>query len=804
MKKILTATACLGLSLSVLAQTGMTHDGGAGTGYSRLNRTANAAGKGWERAIGVYQNSIIPFSLLEINSNPAWLPHPQATIPLGEVFSSNAGGADSYWRMRRQNTEYGLLFNNNNTHFGIQASDVNGDLFFNTGGANERVRINAAGQVGINLLSPNNINGGAFETNSQMDMTGPLFFSQSSTVTPRYTVIAGETTVQGNVTNLVRDGYRMEFDHNFTAPNQDYFIFTKTDGNQAPPDGGFAFISRGNDEAEILNMTINGFGRTYIGHSLANAAYANMNSATLGTRLTLETAATDAYFTSTMGSSGLRFTNMTAVISTPIANPGLGVLAVDKNGHVIYVKESAGAGGLGNNCTTGPQVPLTSNWEIPLGNNNFAFTGQGGTNINNVGIGTGCIPTAKLEILENSTVNGSTALKVTNNDNQGIGGDFIANGPYGVRAVALQQGSGLTTTGVYGEAKYNSTKANFGVEGWASLSTSGNYGGRFHAVSSINNANFNYGLEAEGANAITNYGAYIQGFSTSNPSTTQNIGVYTTAFKAGSGTGNSVALFAEVLNLSTAGDWAGIFNGDVNINGTGYYNGFTVITSDQTIKKNIKPVENALGIINKLSPKTYNLDNSNVPQMRFDGQNQKTQFGLIAQEVEKVLPEIVAEVKVPAKYDKEGKLINEAKDLKGVQYEELISILVKGMQEQQQQIDELKKQVAATSSNTTSTSDKSINNATIDLSDKNAIVLNQNVPNPFAEQTTITYTIPNDFSKAQIIFTNNEGKIINTFEIKEKGQGKLNVFASDLSSGSYNYTLVVDGKNIDTKRMVKD
>lgn len=39
--------------------------------------------------------------------------------------------------------------------------------------------------------------------------------------------------------------------------------------------------------------------------------------------------------------------------------------------------------------------------------------------------------------------------------------------------------------------------------------------------------------------------------------------------------------------------------------------------------------------------------------------------------------------------------------------------------------------------------------------------------------------------------------------ITKKGRGQLNVFASDLSSGMYTYSLVVDGKTIDTKKMVK-
>ncbi len=83
-------------------------------------------------------------------------------------------------------------------------------------------------------------------------------------------------------------------------------------------------------------------------------------------------------------------------------------------------------------------------------------------------------------------------------------------------------------------------------------------------------------------------------------------------------------------------------------------------------------------------------------------------------------------------------------------------------------------------------------------------MLNQNVPNPFAEQTVITYNIPEKYNFAQILFKTIEGKIIRTVDIDKKGQGRLNVFANDLSNGLYLYTLIVDGKIIDSKKMVKE
>lgn len=91
----------------------------------------------------------------------------------------------------------------------------------------------------------------------------------------------------------------------------------------------------------------------------------------------------------------------------------------------------------------------------------------------------------------------------------------------------------------------------------------------------------------------------------------------------------------------------------------------------------------------------------------------------------------------------------------------------------------------------------------VELSYRDIVVLNQNVPNPFAEQTTITYYLPENTVKAQMLFYNTQGKLIQSAELVQKGKGQLNVFANDLTNGVYTYTLVVDDKIIETKKMLK-
>jgi len=56
---------------------------------------------------------------------------------------------------------------------------------------------------------------------------------------------------------------------------------------------------------------------------------------------------------------------------------------------------------------------------------------------------------------------------------------------------------------------------------------------------------------------------------------------------------------------------------------------------------------------------------------------------------------------------------------------------------------------------------------------------------------------------AQIIFYDEFGSQIKVFNIEEKGMGQLNVSSSNLSSGMYSYSLIINDKVIDTKKMLK-
>lgn len=88
----------------------------------------------------------------------------------------------------------------------------------------------------------------------------------------------------------------------------------------------------------------------------------------------------------------------------------------------------------------------------------------------------------------------------------------------------------------------------------------------------------------------------------------------------------------------------------------------------------------------------------------------------------------------------------------------------------------------------------------VQLSD--GVMMNQNFPNPFSEETEITYFISDDVVNAQILFYNSAGKLIKSLAIDSRGEGSIVVSAQNLASGIYSYSIVADGKLIDTKQMV--
>ena len=128
---------------------------------------------------------------------------------------------------------------------------------------------------------------------------------------------------------------------------------------------------------------------------------------------------------------------------------------------------------------------------------------------------------------------------------------------------------------------------------------------------------------------------------------------------------------------------------------------------------------------------------------------------------------------------------------KSINYVEMIPLLVQSINELKLKIEELE-------------SKKGSETAIIDNVHENGVnaVLYQNDPNPFSVSSVVKLIIPNSANTAFMCIYDMTGKQIDKQTISERGNVSLMLNNEKLNSGMYLYSLIVDGKIIDTKRMI--
>lgn len=109
--------------------------------------------------------------------------------------------------------------------------------------------------------------------------------------------------------------------------------------------------------------------------------------------------------------------------------------------------------------------------------------------------------------------------------------------------------------------------------------------------------------------------------------------------------------------------------------------------SDEKLKKNIQPIQSSLSKILALQGVSFNWKDDIWPSK---AKQNPQEIGLIAQDVEKIVPEVVVEQQLIPDYENSP---NEAVTIKAVKYENLVALLIEGMKEQQEQINTLKETV---------------------------------------------------------------------------------------------------------------
>ena len=119
----------------------------------------------------------------------------------------------------------------------------------------------------------------------------------------------------------------------------------------------------------------------------------------------------------------------------------------------------------------------------------------------------------------------------------------------------------------------------------------------------------------------------------------------------------------------------------------------TITTSDIRLKENINPIPYGIKEVMKLKPSQYFWTDEQNIKRGVPLDQKRLKLGLIAQDLLEVVPEVVVTHQWVKKSEKENKtFILKENERLGVNYSELIPVLVKATQEQQLLIEKLKKE----------------------------------------------------------------------------------------------------------------
>ena len=249
-------------------------------------------------------------------------------------------------------------------------------------------------------------------------------------------------------------------------------------------------------------------------------------------------------------------------------------------------------------------------------------------------------------------------------------------------------------------------------------------------------------------------------------------------------------------DISVPGIYAGYFVGNVYVTGT--LTGNPVVNSDRRYKRNIAELstKTALSNILLMNPVEYNPkqmyvkskgDSAVVERPLYDEKSQlfqKKHYGLVAQDLQKLYPDLVYE-------DNNGYL--------SVNYIGIIPLLIESIKELNTEVEALKK-----SNNSASSAASKVKTTGLVSGIDDVIVasLNQNNPNPFSQSTQIKYYLPSTVNTASLCIYDLQGRQLKQLSISERGSGSKTVSASEFSPGIYLYALIADGVEIDVKRMI--
>jgi hypothetical protein len=244
----------------------------------------------------------------------------------------------------------------------------------------------------------------------------------------------------------------------------------------------------------------------------------------------------------------------------------------------------------------------------------------------------------------------------------------------------------------------------------------------------------------------------------------------------------SAAIYGECSAIGSGNLWSGYFDGDVYIAGS--YG-----PSDSKLKNSITKETSALEKVLLLNPVSYNynkVEGMNLPQ--------SLQHGFISQEMAEVFPELTKDVIKPV-LDENGKITSEV-SFKALNYVGLISVLTAAIQELNTELTQVRQDLDEYKANDAVRGQIIQNTPAV-----NGYSIEQNVPNPFSDRTSIRFQLAPGVESATLSIFNLNGAFVRDYPLNGNS-GDVEILASEIGKGMYIYSLNQNGQEIISKRMI--